>query len=54
MYEGKSSVPMLWDKETNQTVNDESAELMRQLNTALDHLLPEGSPNAPRTSTWKT
>lgn len=43
-YEGKYSVPVLWDKKTDQIVNNESAEIILQLNTAFDHLLPEGSP----------
>ncbi|KAI4247272.1 MAG: hypothetical protein L6R40_001615 [Gallowayella cf. fulva] len=39
-YEGKYSVPMLWDKKTNQIVNNESEDIMRMLNTAFNHYLP--------------
>ncbi|MCJ1475437.1 hypothetical protein MMC13_004099 [Lambiella insularis] len=42
-YEGKYSVPVLWDKQTNQIVNNESIDLMRCLNHAFDDLLPEDS-----------
>ena len=43
-YEGRYSVPMLWDKKTEQIVNNESNEIMRQLNTAFNHLLPQDDP----------
>ena len=42
-YEGKYSVPVLWDKKTNQIVNNESEDIMRQLNTAFNHVLSESS-----------
>ena len=42
-YEGKYSVPVLWCKKTNQIVNNESQDIMRMLNTAFNHFLPEGS-----------
>lgn len=37
-YTGVASVPVLWDKETNQIVNNESADIMRILETAFDEL----------------
>ncbi|MCJ1397287.1 hypothetical protein MMC11_000479 [Xylographa trunciseda] len=42
-YEGKYSVPVLWDMKTNQIVNNESEDIMRQLNKAFNDLLPKGS-----------
>lgn len=39
-YEGKYSVPVLWDKETNQIVNNESEDIMRMFNHAFDEFLP--------------
>ena len=43
-YGGKYSVPVLWDKKTQQIVNNESHEIMRQLNSAFNHLLQPKSP----------
>ena len=43
-YKGKYSVPVLWDKETNQIVNNESEDIMRMLNHAFDDFLPEDDP----------
>ena len=39
-YKGKYSVPLLWDKKLNTIVNNESAELMRDLQTAFNDVLP--------------
>ncbi|MEH3099373.1 glutathione S-transferase family protein [Sphingomonas adhaesiva] len=37
-YSGKVTVPVLWDRDTDTIVNNESAEIIRILNTAFDHL----------------
>ncbi|MDN3519891.1 glutathione S-transferase family protein, partial [Aquisalimonas lutea] len=37
-YTGKVSVPVLWDRDQGQIVNNESADIVRILNTAFDHL----------------
>lgn len=37
-YSGKVSVPVLWDKQTNSIVNNESADIIRILNSAFDGL----------------
>ncbi|KAL8727700.1 MAG: hypothetical protein Q9166_005873 [cf. Caloplaca sp. 2 TL-2023] len=39
-YQGKYSVPMLWDKQTNQIVNNESEDIMRMLNNVFNDFLP--------------
>ncbi|KAG9829167.1 glutathione S-transferase omega-like 2, partial [Aureobasidium melanogenum] len=38
-YKGRYSVPLLWDKKTNTAVNNESAELLRWLQTAFNDLI---------------
>ncbi|KAG9622489.1 glutathione S-transferase omega-like 2, partial [Aureobasidium melanogenum] len=38
-YKGRYSVPLLWDKKTNSAVNNESAELLRWLQTAFNDLI---------------
>ncbi|AFL49395.1 putative glutathione S-transferase [Sinorhizobium fredii] len=37
-YNGKVSVPVLWDMKEGRIVNNESADILRILNTAFDHL----------------
>lgn len=39
-YQGRYSVPVLWDKKLNTIVNNESLELLRDLPTAFNSLLP--------------
>ena len=35
-FEGRVTVPLLWDRETNRGVNNESSELIRMLNSEFD------------------
>jgi putative glutathione S-transferase len=37
-YTGRVTVPVLWDKQRETIVNNESAEIIRMLNSAFDHL----------------
>ncbi|KAK0666092.1 putative glutathione transferase omega [Cercophora samala] len=40
-YEGRFTVPVLWDKKTKQIVNNESSEILRMLNTEFNDLIDE-------------
>ncbi|KAI7172970.1 glutathione S-transferase omega-like 2 [Hortaea werneckii] len=44
-YKGRYSVPVLWDKKLNTIVNNESHELLRDLQTAFNDLLPNDVAN---------
>lgn len=37
-YSGRVTVPVLWDKKTNQIVSNESSEIIRMFNNAFNHL----------------
>jgi len=37
-YEGRVTVPVLWDRKTETIVNNESAEIIRMFNSAFNHL----------------
>ena len=37
-YTGKATVPTLWDRKTRRIVNNESADIIRMLGSAFDHL----------------
>lgn len=41
-YEGRYSVPALWDKKTNQMVNNESLEMLQNFNDGFNSILPDG------------
>ena len=38
-YEGRVTVPVLWDKKTQTIVSNESSEIIRMFNTAFNHLI---------------
>lgn len=46
-YEGRVTVPVLWDKQTQTIVSNESSDIIRMLNTAFDHLTGNTSDYYP-------
>ncbi|KAJ0109571.1 hypothetical protein J7T55_014133 [Diaporthe amygdali] len=44
-YKGRYSVPLLWDTLTNTIVNNESTDLLRDLQTGFNSILPEADSN---------
>lgn len=42
-FEGRVTVPVLWDRETNRAVNNESSEIIRMLNSEFDEFA--GNPD---------
>lgn len=41
-FTGRATVPVLWDMKRNVMVNNESADILRMLDTAFEHLVPSG------------
>jgi putative glutathione S-transferase len=48
-YTGRVTVPVLWDRKLGTIVNNESSELIRQLDTAFTHLADPSAPFANQT-----
>lgn len=47
-YQGRVTVPVLWDLELNQIVNNESSEIIRMFNKAFNHLTHQTSDFYPK------
>ena len=44
-FTGRATVPVLWDKHTDQMVNNESADILRMLNTAFSDVVEDNGPD---------
>lgn len=47
-YEGRFTVPVLWDTQTATIVNNESVDIIKMFYSEFDHLLPESDREANR------
>ena len=47
-YEGRVTVPLLWDKQTQAIVSNESSEIIRMFNTSFNHLTGNTSDYYPQ------
>ncbi|KAJ3337716.1 S-glutathionyl-(chloro)hydroquinone reductase [Gonapodya sp. JEL0774] len=47
-YKGRFTVPVLWDKQTQTIVNNESSEIIRMFNTEFNDLIPADAPKAAK------
>jgi len=47
-YEGRVTVPVLWDKKTQTIVSNESSEIIRMFNTAFNHLTDNTTDYYPK------
>ncbi|MCW8195271.1 glutathione S-transferase family protein [Proteobacteria bacterium 005FR1] len=47
-YSGRATVPVLWDKRSEQIVSNESSEIIRMFNSAFDHLTDNALDFYPR------
>jgi glutathionyl-hydroquinone reductase len=45
-YTGQVTVPVLWDKQTNQIINNESRQIIQMFNSEFDALLDVGRVEA--------
>lgn len=46
-YSGRVTVPVIWDKQTNKIVNNESSEILRMLNSAFDEIGAKSGDYSP-------